>query len=116
MNPRLGEVYWVDLGMKAKVRPLLVVSREDKDAARALCVCVPLTTSIRGGAYEVPLPKVRWMQGENDGVANVQGIMSVEHHRLGACAGRFDKALVKAVKKALAWMLELENPTGQKDA
>jgi mRNA-degrading endonuclease toxin of MazEF toxin-antitoxin module len=26
-NPKPGEVYWVDLGLKGKLRPLLVVSR-----------------------------------------------------------------------------------------
>jgi mRNA interferase MazF len=55
INPKPGEVYWVDLGLKGKLRPLLVVSREDADAERALCVCVPLTTQIRGGDYEVKL-------------------------------------------------------------
>jgi mRNA-degrading endonuclease toxin of MazEF toxin-antitoxin module len=49
MNPRPGEVYWVDLGIKGKVRPLMVVSRQDDAAVRALSVCVPLTTEIKGG-------------------------------------------------------------------
>jgi hypothetical protein len=53
INPRPGEVYWVDLGMKAKVLPVMVVSREDAEAERALSVCVPLTTEIRGQGYEV---------------------------------------------------------------
>ncbi len=70
--PRPGEVYWVDLGMKAKFRPVMVVSREDPDSERALAVCVPCTTEKRGGNYEVPLPRVKWMPGSDDGVANVQ--------------------------------------------
>ena len=37
IQPKPGEVYWVDLGLKGKLRPLLVVSREDADAERALC-------------------------------------------------------------------------------
>ena len=60
-QPKPGEVYWVDLGMAGKVRPLMVVSREDENAPRALAVCVPLTTEIRGGDYEVSIPRVRWM-------------------------------------------------------
>jgi len=59
IRPKPGEVYWVDLGMQAKFRPLLVVSREDLDAERALAVCMPCTTEIRGGRYEVVLPQVR---------------------------------------------------------
>jgi len=39
INPKPGEVVLVDLGLKGKLRPLLVVSREDADAERALCVC-----------------------------------------------------------------------------
>lgn len=73
-NPKPGEVWWVDMGIRGKVRPLIVVSREDKDAQRALCVCVPMTTQICGGDYEVPLPRVRWMPGADEGVANVQGL------------------------------------------
>jgi mRNA interferase MazF len=105
--PKPGEVYWVDLGMKAKFRPVLVVSREDPDSERALAVCVPCTTEKRGSNYEVSLPRVRWMPGSVEGVANVQGITSIEHHRLERRAGRYDQAVVKRVRKQIAWMLEL---------
>ena len=40
--PKPGEVYWVGLGMAAKYRPLMVVSREDPQAERALA-------AIKGG-------------------------------------------------------------------
>jgi len=99
----------VDLGLKAKFRPLMVVSREDPEATRALAICVPLTTEIKGGNYEVPVPHVRWMPGADDGVANVQGIAAVEYHRLERRAGRFEAAVVRAVRMGIAWMLELEN-------
>ena len=106
-SPRLGEVYWVDLGLKGKLRPLLVVSREDADAERALCVCVPLTTQIRGGDYEVSLPRVRWLPGADEGVANVQGLTSVENHRLERFAGKFEARMTLAVREKIAWLLEL---------
>ena len=105
--PRPGEVYWVDLGLKGKLRPLLVVSREDADAERALCICVPLTTQIRGGQYEVPLPRVRWLPGRDEGVANVQGLTSVENHRLARRAGQFEERVTLAVRESIAWMLDL---------
>jgi mRNA interferase MazF len=107
VNPKPGEVYWVDLGLKAKYRPLMVVSRMDPDAPRALAACVPLTTEIKSGKYEVPLPRVRWMPGADKGVANVQGIVAVEHHRLERRAGRFEPDVIESVRNALAWMLEL---------
>jgi mRNA interferase MazF len=54
--PKPGEVYWVDLGAAAKFRPLMVVSREDADAPRALAVCVPLTTQIRNKPVRGEVP------------------------------------------------------------
>ena len=94
----------------------MVVSREDPHAERALAVCVPLTTSTRGGSYEVPVPRVRWMPGADEGVANVQGITSVEHHRLERRAGRFEPAVIERVRKAISWMLELEASTREGSA
>ncbi len=55
MSPTPGDVYLVDLGMAAKVRPMVVVSRHDPDAPRALCLCVPFTTANRGSKYEVAI-------------------------------------------------------------
>jgi len=95
------------MGMKAKFRPLLVVSREDPNAERALSVCVPCTTTIRGGNYEVPLPRVKWMPGSDDGVANVLGMESIEHHRFERRAGRYELPLLAAVRKRIAWTLEI---------
>jgi mRNA interferase MazF len=107
IHPKSGEVYWVDLGLKAKFRPVIVVSREDPNSERALAVCVPCTTEKRGGNDEVPLPRVRWMPGSDQGVANVHGITSIEHHRLERRAGRHDSAVVNRVRKQIAWMLEI---------
>jgi mRNA interferase MazF len=97
----------LDLGMRAKFRPLLVVSRKDPSAERALSVCVPCTTTIKGGNYEVGLPRVKWMPGSDDGVANVLGIESVEHHRFERRAGRYDPTVLAAVRDRIAWMLEV---------
>ena len=66
IQPKPGEVWWIDLGLKAKLRPLMVVSREDPHSERALSVCVPCTTTIKGGRYEVALPRVKWMLGSDD--------------------------------------------------
>ena len=108
-SPKPGEVYWVDLGMAAKHRPVMIVSREDAEAERAVAVCVPLTTQVRGGKYEVSLPRVRWMQGAEPGVANVQGLTSVEFHRLDRRAGCFEARFVQKVRGAVAWMLEIDS-------
>jgi mRNA interferase MazF len=44
MSPRPGEVWLADLGLAAKTRPIVIVSRHDPDAPRALAIYVPLTT------------------------------------------------------------------------
>ncbi len=53
-SPPRGEVWLVDLGMAAKVRPCLVLSVPVTDADRALVTLVPHTTSVRGSRFEVP--------------------------------------------------------------
>lgn len=53
MTAARGELWLVDLGMAAKVRPALVVSVPADDAERALVTIVPHTTSLRGSRFEV---------------------------------------------------------------
>ena len=40
MTPKVGDVFMVDLGFKGKFRPVVVMSREDAQAPRALALCV----------------------------------------------------------------------------
>ena len=105
-----GEVYWVDLGLAGKIRPMMVVSRLDADPPRAMSVLVPLTTEIRGGDYEVSIPRVRWLPGTDESVANVQGLIGIPHTKLLRRSGQYESPVVRKVRKAIAWMLELENP------
>jgi len=72
MAPRRGEVWLFDLGMAAKVRPVLVVSVEYGDIDRALTTVVPHTTSLRGSRFEVPV-RVPFLQ---PGAFLAQGIVS----------------------------------------
>jgi mRNA interferase MazF len=51
-----GEVWLADLGLAAKTRPFVIISRHDPDPPRALVLYLPLTTQNRGNLYEVPLP------------------------------------------------------------
>ena len=48
-----GEIWLVDLGMVAKIRPALVLSVPPSDVDRALVTVIPHTTSIRGSSAEV---------------------------------------------------------------
>ncbi len=105
MNPVPGELYLVDLGMVGKVRPAVVVSREDADSPRAIVICVPLTTQNRGSAYEVPLGKLKFLDKES--WVNVQGVMSVGHERLVRKLGRIAVGQLVQVRAALRFALEL---------
>ena len=50
-----GEVWLVDLGMVAKVRPCLVISTSVRIEDRALVTVVTHTTSTRGSRFEIPI-------------------------------------------------------------
>ncbi|MBI1310114.1 type II toxin-antitoxin system PemK/MazF family toxin [bacterium] len=48
-----GDVWIVDLGPVAKIRPAVVVSIPFEDQDRALITLIPHTTSVRGSRFEV---------------------------------------------------------------
>ena len=103
--PKVGEVFMLDLGFQGKTRPVLIVSREDSVAPRALSVFVPLTSQSRGGKYEVAMPRVPWLKLRS--YANVLGMGAAEWHELNDRRGRFDAVTVAKVKDAIRWMLDL---------
>ncbi len=105
MTPNPGEVYIVDLGMVAKTRPMVVVSRHDPDPPRALVLCVPFTTQNRGSAYEVSLGKLRYLREES--WANVQGVVAVGTDKLGRRIGQLTVDQLHRVKAALRFALDL---------
>ena len=80
MSPQPGEIWLADLGLAAKTRPVVIVSRQDPDPPRALVLYVPLTTQRRDSAYDVPLPRLPFLDRES--VANVQGLGSLPTLRL----------------------------------
>lgn len=53
MTPKRGEIWLFDLGMAAKVRPVLIMSVTPGNEDRALVTVVPHTTSLRGSSYEI---------------------------------------------------------------
>jgi mRNA interferase MazF len=54
-SPNRGEVWLVDLGYVAKVRPCLVVSVAVLTEERALATLIPHTTRARGTRFEVDI-------------------------------------------------------------
>lgn len=107
MTPKVGEVYMLDLGYQGKVRPIVIMSREDPAAPRAISLFVPLTKGSFGSRYEVTMPRVPWLRLQS--YANVQGIGAVGHHELKAeqRRGRFEPAVVQKIKGAIQWAFDL---------
>ena len=95
-----------DLGMSAKTRPVVVVSRYDEDPPRVLVLYVPLTSEDRGSEYEVEMPKLPFLRLE--GVANVQGIGSLAVKRLERWLGVLPTEVMERIKKALRFALDLD--------
>lgn len=74
-----GDVWLVDLGLAAKIRPCLVVSIPATGPNdRALVTLVAHTTSPRGSAFEVAIP-VRFLKR---GVFDAQNLVTVPHAKL----------------------------------
>ena len=103
MTPRAerGEVWLVDLGLIAKVRPALIFSVRPGDTDRELVSVVPHTTSVRGSRFEVPIP-VRFLR---DGAFDAQGIVTIPTVRLVRRLGRLDAAQIQLVEAGVAnWL------------
>jgi mRNA interferase MazF len=109
MNPQPGEVWLADLGLAAKTRPVVIVSRYDPDPPRALVLYVPLTTQDRQSPYEIALPQLRFLG--RGSVANVQGLGSLPRVRLDCRLGKLPDEVMAKIKRALAFALDLEMET-----
>ncbi|PYJ98144.1 MAG: transcriptional regulator [Verrucomicrobia bacterium] len=105
MSPKPGEVWLADLGLAAKARPVIIISREDPNPPRVLFVYVPLTTQNRGSRYEVELGKLSFLTELS--VANVQAIGSIPLPRLERKLGQLPPTLMAKVKEAIKFALDV---------
>ena len=96
-SPRRGQVWLVDLGMAAKVRPALVISVPASDADRALVTLVPHTTSPRQSRFEasVSVPFLR------PGVFDAQNLITIPHAKLIRSLGMLGSAQLSVVERAV---------------
>jgi mRNA interferase MazF len=96
-----GEVWLVDLGIAAKVRPCLVLSVPPEAQDRVLVTLVPHTTSVQGTRFEVAVPK-RFLKS---GAFDAQGIVTVACARLVRRLGKLQPAELASVEDAVKrWM------------
>lgn len=76
-NPRRGEVWQIDFGLAAKVRPALVLGCDIADEDRVLVAVVYHTTALRGSRYEVAM-KVSGLEGGGFDAQNIYTIPAVK--------------------------------------
>ena len=106
-SPERGEVWLVDLGLTAKVRPALVLSVAIEETDRALVTLVPHTTSLRGTRFEVPLP-IRFLR---PGGFDVQSLVTVPTVKLVRRLGRLNEQQLVAVEARVSAWLGLPAPS-----
>ena len=104
-EPQGGEVWFADLGVVEKSRPVLVLAYPQPADARALVIVAPLTSQLRGLRGEVPLGKPRWLPKIS--TVNVQGLASFDPGKLTRRLGVLSSEQLEAVKTALRDLLEL---------
>jgi mRNA interferase MazF len=99
-----GEIWRVDFGLAAKVRPALILSDYPSDDELALLVVIPHTTAVRGNRWELNLPKP-FLQ---NGVFHLQQIQPISLARFDAKLGALTTDEFKKVKAALVQLLNLQ--------
>ena len=102
---RPGEVWFADLGIVDKSRPVLVLASPQPADARALVVVAPLTSQIRNLRGEVFLGKPRWLPKVS--AVNVQGLASFDPGKLARRLGVLTNEQYQAVKAMLRDLLQI---------
>lgn len=110
-SPDRGEVWLVDLGYAAKVRPCLVVSISVLRQDRALVTLVPHTTSVRGSRFEVDV-KARFLKS---GAFDVQNIITIPYVKLLRKLGELNSEQLTQVEDALLFWLGFEDGISDQD-
>ena len=96
-----GEVWLVDLGLAAKIRPCLVFSVRIADTDRSLVTLIPHTTSLRGSRFEAVFP-VKFLRS---GGFDAQGIVTIPTARLIRHLGTLSPKELHIVETSVcAWL------------
>lgn len=99
-----GEVWLVDLGYVAKVRPCLIISIPVLDQDRALVTLIPHTTSPRSSRFEVQV-NARFLR---QGVFDLQNIITIPHAKLLRKLGSLTLEQMVEIEKVLLFWLGFE--------
>lgn len=102
-NPDRGEVWLVDLGYAAKVRPCLVLSIPAEDEDRALVTLIPHTTSLRGSRFEIEL-HIRFLRKVG---FDTQNLVTIPHAKLIRNLGKLTEPQLSEVEERVRFRLGL---------
>ena len=105
IRPKASEVWFAELGIVEKGRPVLVLSYPKPDDARALAIVAPLTSQIRSMRGEVDLGHPKWLPKRS--AVNVQGLASFDRHKLKRRLGTLSAQQLGLVKDAIRDLLGL---------
>jgi mRNA interferase MazF len=108
-RPAPGEIWRVDLGLSAKVRPCLVMSDYPAEEELALVLVVPHTTAIRGNRWEFACTK----SFLKPGVFHLQQIQPVSLNRLETKLGALTRDEFQMLSRQLARLLNLGTESRQ---
>jgi mRNA interferase MazF len=98
-----GEIWRVDFGLAAKVRPTLILSDYPADEELALLVVIPHTTAVRGNRWELAIHKPFLKPG----VFHLQQIQPLPLVRFEARLGALTSEEFKIVTATLVRLLNL---------
>jgi mRNA interferase MazF len=101
-----GEVWIVDLGMVAKIRPCLVLSiPSDDENDRVLTTLVPHTTSTRQSRFEIAIPTPFLKEGAFD----TQNIITIPTIKLVRKLGKLTAAQLCEVEASIKHWLGFDH-------
>lgn len=97
-----GEVWIVDLGLAAKVRPCLILNVPTDPQDRVLMTIVPRTSSVQGTRFEVAV-QAKFLQGP--GVFDAQQVTTVPQVKLVRKLGALPADQLSLVEQAVrVWL------------
>ncbi len=99
-----GDVWQIDLGMAAKVRPCLVLTGRPKGDELDVFTIVAHSTSLRGNHWEVSIPKPFL---DDEGAFDVQRIATVASVKLERKLGELTSGEMNRVLDLLAERLRI---------
>lgn len=102
-SPNRGEVWLVDLGYVAKVRPCLVISIPVLPEERALVTLVPHTTKARSTRFEIDL-RAKFLR---PGVFDAQNLVTIPYVKLLKKLGVLSPAQLSQIDNVVSLWLGL---------